>query len=57
MREWKCEEYKIEKGIEELATLLFIDKPTVVFATGRIPEKLEDVLRRLPPSTYYLAVI
>jgi hypothetical protein len=56
MREWKCEEYT-EKGIEELATLLFTDKPTVVFATGKIPNELKEILRRLPPSTYYLAVV
>jgi hypothetical protein len=56
MRTWKCEVYKIEEGIEELATLLFIDKPTVVFATGKLPEKLREALKRLPPSTYYLAV-
>jgi hypothetical protein len=56
MRSWKCEEYGTEEGIEELAIILFTDKPTVVFATGKLPEKLKDVLKRLPPSTYCLVV-
>jgi hypothetical protein len=56
MYNWKCEVYKTEEGIEELATLLFVDKPTVVFATGRLPDRLKEALRRLPPSTYYLVV-
>jgi hypothetical protein len=57
MRDWKCVVYEAEDGINELAMLLSIDRPRVVFATGKIPERLKDVLRRLPPSTYYLAVM
>jgi len=55
---WNCEVHETEEnGINELTILLFVDRPRVVFATGRIPEKLKDVLRQLPPSTYYLAVV
>jgi hypothetical protein len=55
---WRCETYEdVEKGIEELIMILTTDKPRVVFATGRLPEKLKDTLRRLSPSTYYLAVM
>ena len=57
MKDWKCEIYRIEEGIEELTMLLLMDRPTVVFATGKVPEKLREVLRRLPPSTYYLVVV
>ena len=57
MRDWECEVYEAEEGIEKLTMLLFTDRPVAVFATGRIPDKLKDVLRRLPPSTYYLAVV
>jgi hypothetical protein len=56
MYRWKCDEYGIEKGIEELITLLLMDKPTVVFATGKVPNGLKEALRRLPPSTYCLVV-
>jgi hypothetical protein len=54
---WKCEVYGVEEGVDKLATMLITDRPTVVFATGKIPEKLRDVLKRLPPSTYYLAIV
>jgi hypothetical protein len=54
---WRCEVYETEEGISKLTTLLFADKPIVVFATGKMPEKLRDVLRQSPPSTYYLAVM
>jgi len=57
MWKWQCETYEVERGVEELITILFMDRPRVVFATGKLPEKLKDMLGRLPPSTYYLAVV
>jgi hypothetical protein len=56
MYRWKCEIYGIEDGVSELTMTLFLDRPKVVFATGRLPERLREALRRLPPSTYYLVV-
>ncbi len=57
MWKWECEVYESsERGIEELAMTLFADRPKAVFATGRLPERLKEVLGRLPPSAYYLAV-
>ncbi len=53
---WRCETYEVERGIEELIALLTADRPRVVFATGRLPDRLKELFRRLPPSTYYLAV-
>lgn len=54
---WECNVYEVERGIEKLIMMLFADQPRVIFATGKLPEKLKDALGRLPPSTYYLAVV
>jgi hypothetical protein len=57
MRNWECKVYEMDEGIEELTITLFVDRPKVVFATGKLPDKLKELFRRLPPSTYYLAVV
>ncbi len=56
MYNWKCEVYGAEEGVEMLVMTLFTDRPITVFATGKLPEKLREAFKRLPPSTYYLAV-